>query len=324
MPPKDLPQPSPQDTGLSKQPFEAAQGQKMPQIPEVAIESWHSEVSREHLEERNMEIAPLNRELQMYGLTPDNAIRVIQLKQRLDLGSINLGRQAVRVAAVYLGLCDPDDPNMQPRPEDEPDYLMPTELSYLYTALERDIRAAASFAEFSIDPREVVKEYRNFPWEEAIKDRLKPDEVVPAKPRFAAFAKMILHSAMTLKSRELEDRAKTLRSAIPSETFGPGFRSTEDTRVKGNERSYQVAADTISRSATARPKEFTDLSDSVWYGLITGKIRKLASTQALARNSQFVDDLLTKTKPVQSYPLALAKYREIDLATIITPKPVPK
>lgn len=341
MPPKEQPQPSQKDTGSLRKPTEATQGQITSQIPlEKPSSIWDhpklNAIENRKIRAKNREIKTLNQALRMHGLTPANAIGVIQLNQRISIDS-SLIHQAVRVAAVDLGLCDPNDPSIMQSYEKE--YLMPTKVSSLFTDLEKDIRVAAFFAEFSIDPRGAIKEYQNFPWEEAIKERAKAGEAVPVKPRFAAFAKMIMHSAMLQKSQELANVAKKLELEIPpgTLTFGPGYRSGVDYRAKLKEvRTYHAAAEIIRRTAiatltppqpgttTTRPKEFRNLSDSVWYGLITGKVRELASTQALVQNSQFVDDLLTRIKPVSQFPGDPPRSPNIDLATLIKSKAASK
>ena len=321
----------PKDVSLPDQPTEATQDQKILQIPQrVFTPTPLSEFSRKYsptlnedrerdAERFNRMIEPINEELRVNGLTPKLAIRLVLSSIELDLGVSELAHQAAQVAADYFGL-----PNL--------DY-----------GLAGDINAAESFAKFLIDPREVVREYQDFSWEEAVSGRLKLGEVAPTKPRFAEFAKIILYSAMFQKSLELANTAKVIESTIPPEafTFGPGYRGggglSAENQAKYNEsRNYAVAADAIQRAAlarlnppelgatTSRPSELRNLSDSVWYGLITGKVRELASTQALIQNSQFVEDVIAKSQPVASSPGMRPRLPNIDLATIITPKAPPK
>lgn len=263
-------------------------------------------------------IEPINEELRVNGLTPQLAIKLVHSSIELDLGVSDLARQASKVAADYFGFPNPD------------------------SGLEGDIKAAESFAKFLIDPREVVREYQDFSWEGAVSGRIKPGEVTPTKPKFAEFAKIILYSAMFQKSQELANTATVIKSTIPPEAFifGPGYRGgglSAEYQAKYNEsRNYAVAADAIQRAAlaklnppelgaiTSRPMELRNLSDSVWYGLITGKVRELVSTQALIQNSQFVEDVIAKSQPVAPFLGMRPRLPNIDLATIITPKPPPK
>ncbi len=316
MPPKDLPLPNPQDAESPNQPTF--------QLP---IRSYDSDG-------RRLATEKMNADLLANGLTVDNAIRIIHLGPLDD----SISTPVRKTAAVGLGLCEVDDPAFQEFDTSDLRNVMSAadhnrKYGNFLRQIDDDVRAAVSFAEFQIDPREMVREYRDFPWEEYIASRLRVGEAQFAKPSFATFVRMILHSSMLLKSKELYNKGREIESTIPPEkfTFGPGFRgghrgqfTPEDQAKLAESGRYKWAEQTVESAALKnadKRRESGGVSDFTWSDLVRS-LTNLKSTQALVANSQFVDDILARTEPVQvSNPYGTRPQSpKVDLATLIKPK----
>lgn len=196
------------------------------------------------------------------------------------------------------------------------------------------------FTSFGIDLRKVYSEYRNFPWSEAISQTLRPGEALPPKPKFNKFAMLIKQAAVLLKARELYKKGRQIESTIDPRpfTFGPGYRGpavgrpqiTPEDQAKLKESGrYKAAEKTILH--VANPTNYSGrtvegMSPFVWSELVRGKIGNLESTQLLAQNSEFVDDILARTEPVPvTNPYGTGSQSpKVDLATLIKPKAIPK